>query len=236
MNKNARQGRQYRHRITLGVDTSSPEGGAALLRGAEIIASVRLDGGRPHSNTLFEGLQQVVADAGIDFGQIEIFSVVTGPGGFTGLRVGISSLSGMARACARQLVGVSAFDAWAYAAGVKCEIAIVLEAGRGQHYFGLRRITAHGVVETLSKDSVLDDSTAERLLLGEGLRMTPIAGRIGQKLSERLGLAGSDIRCERGDTAAAAAWLASARMMSGEAVTASPYYIRRADARAIDGK
>ncbi|MBX3278796.1 MAG: tRNA (adenosine(37)-N6)-threonylcarbamoyltransferase complex dimerization subunit type 1 TsaB [Acidobacteria bacterium] len=235
MNKNAWQGRQYGHRIALGVDTSSPEGGAAILRGSEIIACVRFDGGRPHSNTLFEGLQQLVADAGIEFGQVEIFSVVTGPGGFTGLRVGISSLSGMARACGRQLVGVSAFDAWAYAAGVAGEIAIVLEAGRGQHYFGLRKIT-RGVVETLSKDSVLDDSTAERLLLGEGLRMTPKAGRIGQQLSERLALAGADIRCERADTAAAAARLASARMMSGEAAAASPYYIRPADARAIDGK
>jgi tRNA threonylcarbamoyladenosine biosynthesis protein TsaB len=229
--------RQCGNRIALGVDTSSPDGGAALLCGSEILASVRFDGGRPHSNTLFDGLQDLVAGV-VEFGSIEIFSVVTGPGGFTGLRVGISSLSGMARACGRQLVGVTAFDAWAYAAGVEGEIAIVLDAGRSQHYCAIRAITAEGMVQTPAKDSLLDDSAAERFLLQERLRIKPIAGRIGRQLRERLAQAGAAaaIRCERADTAAAAARLAGARIMRGETATAAPYYIRPADARAMDGR
>lgn len=234
--KNVMHARQCGDRIALGVDTSSPDGGAVLLRGSEILASVRFDGGRPHSNTLFDGLQYLVAEAGIEFRRVDIFSVVTGPGGFTGLRVGISSLAGMARACGRQLVGVTAFDAWAYAAGVEGEITVVLDAGRGQHYCAVRAITAEGMVETLMYDSILDVSAAERYLLQERLRIRPIAGRIGPQLRERLVLAGARIRCEQAATAAAAARLADARIMRGQPSAAAPYYIRPADAKTMGGK
>ena len=74
---------------------------------------------RGQSEVLIPMAREVLAEAGADFPSIDVFGVTTGPGAFTGLRIGLAAARGMALASGRPLVGVSTFEAVAH--GVPAE-------------------------------------------------------------------------------------------------------------------
>ena len=78
----------------LALDTSSPNVSLALCRGRETVALIGVTGIAPHSRTLFRHLNYLLESAETSLEQIDLFAVVTGPGSFTGLRVGISAVKG----------------------------------------------------------------------------------------------------------------------------------------------
>jgi tRNA threonylcarbamoyladenosine biosynthesis protein TsaB len=100
----------------LAVDTSSPGGAVALLRDSEVVVERRGEPDHSHAEHLPPMLAAVLADAGIPPSAIDLFTVATGPGSFTGLRVGLAAVQGLALALDRPTVGVPslAATAWRY--------------------------------------------------------------------------------------------------------------------------
>jgi tRNA threonylcarbamoyladenosine biosynthesis protein TsaB len=229
----------------LALDTSSPNVSLALCQGREVIALIGLTGIAPHSRTLFRHLKYLLESAETGLEQIDLFAVVTGPGSFTGLRVGISAAKGLARGCGRPLIGVTAFDAWASAAGSPGAIAVLLEAGRGQVYFGLRSVDADGRVQTLGTDRVigLQEISSELLLASTADRLT-IIGNVDLRA---ISISTASINnSDEGDAARAmtsntlylaqhAGAVAWRRFGGGEVPEAHPYYIKPADAEMMRG-
>ncbi|MFP5236617.1 MAG: tRNA (adenosine(37)-N6)-threonylcarbamoyltransferase complex dimerization subunit type 1 TsaB [Acidobacteriota bacterium] len=104
----------------LGIDTCGPAGSVALGRvhaGAlEVVEQVALEG-RTYSATLVAAIGEVLASNGLQLGQIGCIVVVSGPGSFTGVRVGMSAAKGLAEGAGIPVIAVSRLEVLAHASG-----------------------------------------------------------------------------------------------------------------------
>jgi len=127
--------------VTLALDTSTRTGGCAVLRGDDVLAEVPGEAARTHAERLPGDLMTVLERAHLGLADVEVFAVATGPGSFTGLRVGIATMQGLALAAGRPLVGVSVFDALARSAmnvgHAGARVATWVDAWRGEVYAAL---------------------------------------------------------------------------------------------------
>ncbi len=143
-------------KLSLAVDTSSRALCLAISRGADIIFSHQDTSGLQQSERLFPLIEEGLRAAEITIEDIENFIVVTGPGSFTGLRAGIASVQGLARSAGKKEFGVNTFDTLALAANIIDEpIAVVLNASRGDVYFGLRDVSESLEVRVVVPDSII---------------------------------------------------------------------------------
>lgn len=126
--------------IILSLDTTSTRGGAALARDGEVVAEARAGGSASYSVELFEMTNHLLAAAALRLADVELFAVATGPGSFTGLRVGLAAAQGWARALGRPVRGVSVFEAMLAQANPPGAVAVpLLDARRGEFYLGVFR-------------------------------------------------------------------------------------------------
>lgn len=126
--------------IILSFDTTSAQGGAALSRDLQILGELRAGGSANYSVQLFEMTNRLLALEGLRLPDVELFAVATGPGSFTGIRVGLAAAQGWARALGRPVRGVSVFEAMLAQANPPGSIAVpLLDARRGEFYLGVFR-------------------------------------------------------------------------------------------------
>ena len=97
--------------LVLALDTTTRQGSIALIRGGAPIETFVGDAAITHGERLPGDLLRLVGAHALRLADIELFAVAAGPGSFTGLRIGIAAMQGLALANARPLVGVSALDA-----------------------------------------------------------------------------------------------------------------------------
>ena len=135
----------------LSVETATLSGSVALSRGAEILAALAGDSGVSHSNTLLYDIDKVLAEAQVELSEIDLFAVATGPGSFTGLRIGIATVKGLAATLDRPTAGVPTLQAVALAAGPSPRSVALLPAGRGEVFAQLFSVTKDGLVTELDK-------------------------------------------------------------------------------------
>ena len=102
------------------------------MRDGVILRETAGDRGHAHDHRLPRDLMAVLDDASIDLGAIDLYAVATGPGSFTGLRIGIATMQGLAFAAGKPLVGVSGFDALAVFAEDEPLVAVWVDAWRGE--------------------------------------------------------------------------------------------------------
>jgi tRNA threonylcarbamoyladenosine biosynthesis protein TsaB len=100
--------------LILALDTSSAAGSAAVVRDQAVLAQRTGDPSRTHGERLPRELMSVLDDASVGLHAIEGFAVSIGPGSFTGLRVGIATIQGLALAQNKLVVPVSTFEALAF--------------------------------------------------------------------------------------------------------------------------
>lgn len=101
--------------IVLAIETAGSACSAAVSRGAEILAHERRPLRHGHAEALMPMVERVTAASGASPSELQIVAAATGPGGFTGIRVGLAAAQGIALASGARLVGVSSFAAVAAA-------------------------------------------------------------------------------------------------------------------------
>lgn len=121
--------------IVLAIDTSGPCAEIALRDGDERLATTSLRGAAHHSETLIVALDALLAHLSLGVNDIDLFACTIGPGSFTGLRIGISTVLGLAEATGKPAIGVTTLEAVAfpYLNGA-WPVAACLDAKRGQIY------------------------------------------------------------------------------------------------------
>lgn len=137
--------------LILNVETATLAGSVALSQGEAIIAALAGDSGISHSNTLLRDIDNVLREAQVDLSEIELFAVATGPGSFTGLRIGIATVKGLAATLDRPCAGVPTLHAVALSAGASERSIALLPAGRGEVFAQLFSVTREGLVTELDK-------------------------------------------------------------------------------------
>ena len=125
----------------LALDTSGRAGSVALVADGRILEERPGDGSRPHGARLPGEL----AALGAPWSSIDVFAVAAGPGSFTGLRIGIATMQGLALVTGRPVVGVSALEAHAQIASRALApgalVASWIDAQRGDVFSALYRVS-----------------------------------------------------------------------------------------------
>ena len=119
--------------LILAVDTTHEFGSLALLRGGETVDEVLLHAPTGFGHILYGHLARLLEANGTDIGDVACFAAAAGPGSFTGVRIGLACVKGLAEALARPVVAVSNLEAMA-GLGTAPLRAPVLDARRGEVY------------------------------------------------------------------------------------------------------
>lgn len=98
----------------LAVDTATQNCSVAVMDRDTLLAEMTIGSGRTHSRHLMTIIDTVIEMAGLQVDQVDGFAVTIGPGSFTGLRIGISTVKGLSYALHKPVVGVSSLDALAW--------------------------------------------------------------------------------------------------------------------------
>jgi tRNA threonylcarbamoyladenosine biosynthesis protein TsaB len=131
------------HVLVLALDTSSPSGSLAVLRDEKVIGVVSTATAEVYSSRMFRELEFLLGERSLRMDEFELFAVAAGPGSFTGLRVGLAAVKGWAEVYRKPIAAVSALEAVALQAHSSAALVVpVLDARRGQLYFGLYRRAA----------------------------------------------------------------------------------------------
>jgi tRNA threonylcarbamoyladenosine biosynthesis protein TsaB len=126
--------------LLLAADTSGKDGSIALARGdiggtCKTIETVRLDGGG-FSAQFVPKIADLLSRHGFSKKDIGGFAVASGPGSFTGLRVGLAAIKALAEVLARPIASVSLLEAIAATSGFEGNVFAAMDAGRQQLYAG----------------------------------------------------------------------------------------------------
>jgi tRNA threonylcarbamoyladenosine biosynthesis protein TsaB len=210
--------------LLLGIDTCGPSGSVALGRSfgqaVEVLGQIDLEG-RSYSSTLVAAVGDLLERGGVTLREVDAIVAVSGPGSFTGVRVGLSAVKGLAEAARIPVVAVSRLEVLAVKTGVE---SAAIDAHRHEIFLrlglpgGQARELLAGVQELAAIESppariaISDDSAA--LLLGPAWPSTELVRTAAP-------------------TAADALQLCAARVAAGEFVDLAlldGYYLRRSDA------
>ncbi len=227
--------------LLLATDTSGRHGSIALarteegsqtvaeieIRGMEILQVVALSGGT-FSAQLVPQVAATLAKHGFSKNDIGGFAVASGPGSFTGLRVGLAAIKGLAEILRKPIATVSTLEAVAHSAGCEGKITAVLDAGRGEVYAGEYEISL-GATQCLGERLL---TTEEFLARMRGTKVVTCDG-VFAKAAKAVGMSFSIIQPINAADIARIGWR---KIRSGETVTPEQLeanYIRRTDAEIL---
>jgi tRNA threonylcarbamoyladenosine biosynthesis protein TsaB len=227
--------------IILAIDTSSSEARLAVSVAENVIAALTIKSNRPHSQAIFSQISTLLHIADIKIEEISAFAVNIGPGSFTGLRVGLAAVKGLADSLNRPCLGVDSLDLHALASGIDGAHLVMLCAGRGHVYCGFRDVASGDLVGRPLNDKVGEPSSVLRAM-AEYLRRSPliIVGDGGYKYKDEVSDLINQLRVDGAtvtifmkpglNISSVLAQRAALLMKENQAAPASPHYIRRPDA------
>jgi len=220
--------------LVLALDTASASGSIAVLRGEKVIGVVATTTDETYSSRMFRQLEFLLAELKLRLDEFELFAVNSGPGSFTGLRVGLTAAKGWAEVCGKPVVGVSGLEAVAAQSRNAGTLFPVLDARRGQVYFGFYRHEGRRVVRE-GEDRV---GTPEEFFAAAKERSSPgvivyTDLEIVAKVMELAGVDGLHVEEVSPMLAPVIGRIAIERAERGEtadALTLDANYVRRSDA------
>ncbi len=222
--------------LLLALETATRVASVALLRDGELLGEELGRPGQPTAESLLPSLEALLVRFGLALGSIDAFAVSVGPGSFTGLRVGIATVKGLAFGTGHRVAPVPTLAALARAASRSSDpVVAMLDARRGEVYAAgyaasggappPPEILAEGVY---SREDLVRKLPPACVLVGEGALVC------GEWLRERLG---SGVKLQLPPAADASARhvavLGAAMMAAGKGVDSAdlvPRYLRRAEA------
>lgn len=164
----------------LAIDSSSKPASAAVSDGNHILSEVYVNNGFTHSKTLMNVAKNAIDFSGLTVNDIDLIACVTGPGSFTGIRIGVACAKGIAFPNNIPCVGISTLEAMAYnAASFDGYVCAVMDARCSQvytatfkvHFGNVERITedrAISIDELISDLKILDNTV---YLAGDGAHL-----------------------------------------------------------------
>ena len=218
----------------LALDTATPSCSVAIVDDGSLPAELTTVTNQSHSRHLMELLDTVCCMAGLKVMDVDGFAVSSGPGSFTGLRIGISTIKGLALATSKPVTGVSSLDALAWQCAHSAYlICPLLDARKKQVYACRYRFHNHELI-TAGPETVTSPVEAVRDIQEPSLFVGNAAKMYREKIFAELGeLAHFAARGQHMIRASSIAWLSMARFhgqRTDNVALLVPRYIRRPDA------
>src|SRR5271168_3065809 len=223
--------------LLLAIDTSGKQGSIALARAGEptadggdfeVIEIAPLVGGT-FSAQLVPQISELLSSNGFMKSAIGAFAVASGPGSFTGLRIGLAAVKALAEVLAKPIAAVSLLEVCVFTSGAQGKIMAALDAGRSEVYVGEYEIPSRA--GQIPREGIV--SRSEFLAQAKGWTVvTP-----DSVLAEAAGAAGLAVSILKPISAADIARLGWRKIQSGETVGPDQLeanYIRRTDAEMLE--
>ena len=152
--------------IILALDSTAVSGSVAICRDEELLCEFTLNIGNTHSETLLPMVESALRACGMTVSDVDIFACDEGPGSFTGVRIGVATVKGLAFNSGKPCIGVSTLEALAQnLAGFEGIACPVMNARRGQVYNALF-LAENGKLTRLTEDRALSITELEEELKG----------------------------------------------------------------------
>ena len=222
--------------LLLAIDTSGKHGSIALARAGdrsadgevEVIETMPLAGGT-FSEQLVPQIAALLSTHGFNKHDIGAFAVASGPGSFTGLRIGLAVVKASAEVLRKPIAAVSLLEVCVFTSGAQGKIMAALDAGRGEVYVGEYEIPGKAgqspPEHMLSRNEFLSQARGWTVVTPDSV------------LAEAVRAAGMSVSTLAPITAAAVARLGWRKIQSGDTVTPEQLeanYIRRTDAEMLE--
>lgn len=211
------------------LDTSGPVAGAAIVQDGVIRCEVMVNSGMTHSQSILPMAEEAYLRAGLQLSQTDYFAVTVGPGSFTGVRIGVSTVKALSHALGKPCVAVDALEAMATGvqpfSGVICPLQ---DARAGQVYAAafegktLRRLLPDQPIRLSEYLNWAESLGQPMLFTGDG--MTANSDAIREALGEKAFLAPAHLCYLRPAAAAYLAW--ERRDEAVDYLRLSPLYLR----------
>jgi tRNA threonylcarbamoyladenosine biosynthesis protein TsaB len=228
--------------IILAIDTSSSEARLAVSVSESVIAALTIRIDLPHSQTLFSQISTLLQLADIKIEEVSAFAAGVGPGSFTGLRVGLAAIKGLADSLNKPCLGVDSIDLHALASGIDGAHLVMLSAGRGEVYCGFRGVASGDIVDRPPIGDRVGEPLSVLRTTSEPLRQSPliVVGDGGYKYKEEISDFIDQLRLDGGtrpiflkpdlNISSALARRAARLIRENQTSPATPHYVRQSDA------
>lgn len=153
----------------LAIDTSTMLGGIAILDDSEgLVVEVRLNVKSTHSERLMTSIDYALKQSGLKISDMDFFAVAIGPGSFTGLRIGLSTVKGFSYATGKPIVSVPTLEALAWNFPF-CQhlVCAMLDARKKEVYAALFRWKDDGFIRLIDESSLKIDELFTKVVWGD---------------------------------------------------------------------
>ena len=224
--------------LMLAIDTTTLVSTVALATEDKVIGEFTLQTTKTHSEKLLPAIDMLCRFAGVSAMDLEAIAVSTGPGSFTGLRIGLATAKALSYANSLPLIGVPTLQGLAYNfAGSNQLIVPILDAQKGYVYAAFYRfeqgqlqeilpVTIMSASELYSKLAVSDQAT---ILLGEATGIVAAE----RENSDKVVVADNHLLMPSASSVAMAAFQMYNKGLTSDAMTLVPIYVRRAEAEVL---
>ncbi len=225
----------------LAVDTATKSCSVAVTENETVIGEITKVSKQTHSKHLLEMVHTVIREAGLTLSDLDGFAVTRGPGSFTGLRIGISSIKGIALAVKKPVVGISTLLTLAQQAhhhGQQISptshlVCPLIDARKGEVYVSLYRCDADALTpeheeRVLAPHDALQNIDSSCIFVGSGAVL--YRDIITDMLGDLASFASDDGHIIQASTVARLGLKQFESGDDGEVADLVPYYIRKSDA------
>ena len=146
--------------ILLAADTASRSCGVAVVEDGAVLAEINDVSGQTHSRHLMAMVDRVLSMSVGGLDRVDGFAVTRGPGSFTGLRIGISTLKGLAEATGKPLVGVSSLEALAWQVFPAERLIVPMLDARRKEVYAARYMRRGTTLTSVGNEAALSPEAA----------------------------------------------------------------------------
>lgn len=219
----------------LALDTSANTASVCISEDDRLLCEMTVNYKKTHSETLMPMIDAALSACGTDISQIDLFAAADGPGSFTGLRIGVSALKGMAHALSKPVIGISTLEGLAYNLFMCADIICpIMDARRAQVYNAVYTWRS-GEFEELTPPRALSIEECVADVKKYGKRVVFLGDGVDvhrEYISAELGSAAcfAPLSCneQRASSLAAAARLRAEQSISADRLV--PVYLRKSQA------
>lgn len=175
--------------IILAVETSAQTASAAVMKDGVIVGEASFTNGLTHSQTIMPMVDFCLKGASVSISDVDVFAVSNGPGSFTGLRIGVGTVKGLAYAGGKGCIGVSTLKALAHnIAPTDALIVPIMDARRAQVYCAAYRYCGAALSEVIAPAAMDVNELCglineKAVFVGDGVKVykEKIAAILGEK-------------------------------------------------------
>lgn len=225
----------------LSLDTSGAVASVAVLDEGVVLGEYSINHKKTHSQKLMPMLGELLRNLELNPADIDIFSVSTGPGSFTGIRIGIAAVKGMAQALNKPVIGVSSLEGLAYnVSAFPGWICPIIDARNDNVYTavysfkedstGIKRITGYMAAHINDVLETLIDGN-QTIFLGDGV--FKLRNIISEKLGNKAVFSASHLLLQKAGSVGLAAYNKALSGQFDSYISVLPLYLRVSQAERL---